>query len=107
MSYVAGAIAGLILGGVAGQLKNLFIWQRYLKKSASDEKEQGQIGGLYARAMISYFVNILTLAAAFFLRNIVPFNWVAFLIGTAAALSGMNKILTLKQKKAGKEVGGL
>lgn len=97
MSYGIGAIAGLILGGIIGQLKNLFIWQRYLRKS--DAAGADSAGGVYGRAMVSYFVNILTLAAVFFCRNIVPFSGIAFLIGTAVALTVMNKVLAIQQKK--------
>ena len=30
VSYAIGILAGLLLGGIVGQLKNLFIWKRYL-----------------------------------------------------------------------------
>ena len=66
MEYALGAVAGLIFGGLIGQLKNLFIWKKYPRESASSGAEANTVGGLYARAGISYFVNILTLAAAFF-----------------------------------------
>ena len=99
LTYVIGALAGLIAGGTIGYLKNLFIWQRYLKESESAGADPRSIGGLYARAFISYSVNILTLAAAFFARNILPFDGIAFLIGTAAALAIMNKVLAVRQKK--------
>lgn len=99
MTYVVGAIAGLIVGGAIGYLKNLFIWQRYLKESESAAFDPGSIGGVYARAFISYSVNILTLVAVFFARNVVPFDGIAFLIGTAAALAIMNKVLAVRQKK--------
>lgn len=99
MEYALGAVAGLIFGGLIGQLKNLFIWKKYLRESASSSPEANRVGGLYARAGISYFVNILTLAAAFFLRNAVPFHGLAFLIGTAVALTVMNKALALGYKR--------
>ena len=99
MTYVIGAIAGLILGGAVGYLKNLFLWQRYLQESEKKTAEEEKVGGLYARALISYAVNILTLLLAFVVRNIVPFDEAAFLIGTAIALVVMNKILAAGQKK--------
>lgn len=99
MSYALGFIAGLALGGIAGQLKNLFLWRRYLQKSASKTAGPEGVGGLYGRALISYFVNILVLTAAFLLRNTFPFNGIAFLIGTAVALATMNKVLSLQQKR--------
>ena len=57
------------------------------------------MNGAYIRSMISFGVNVLTLAAAFFLRDVVPFHGIAFLIGTAAGLSVMNKVLSVQQKK--------
>lgn len=105
MTYVVGVLAGVLAGGAVGYLKNLFIWQRYLKKSESYETGSESIGGLYTRAFISYTVNILTLAAAFFVRNILPFSGIAFLIGTAIALAAMNKILAVRQKRPGYDRG--
>lgn len=99
MDYAIGAIAGLVFGGVIGQLKNSFIWQKYIRESASDKAGPNEVGGLYTRLFISYAINILTLAIAFFARNVVPFNGIAFLIGTAIALASMNKVLALSHKK--------
>lgn len=97
LTYVIGAIAGLVFGGIIGLLKNLFIWRKYI-----DDKDgtAGQSGAatIYGRAMISYFANIAALAAAFFMRGIVPFDGIAFLIGTAAALAILNHMWMLKQK---------
>lgn len=100
MSYAVGAIAGILLGGVAGQLKNFLIWKKYLNKGASENTGQNDsMASLYSRAFVSYSVNILVLAIAFFARNLFPFNGIAFLIGTAIGLSIMNKALALGQKK--------
>ncbi len=99
MTYAMGAIAGLIFGGIAGFLKDLLIWQKYLKAQAAENSGTNSLGELYGRAFISYAVNILVLAAAFFMRNAVPFDGIAFLIGTAVALSVMNRVMALRQKK--------
>lgn len=99
MTYAVGAIAGLIFGGIAGQLKNILIWQKYLKKSASENNGMDSLRALYARSLISYAANVLVLAAAFLVRNAVPFDGIAFLIATAVALTIMNKVLALGQKK--------
>ncbi len=99
MTYVIGAVAGLIFGGIVGSLKSLVIWRKY--GCSSDEYDNaGQASGnsIYARAMISYFVNILTLLAAFLVRNIVPWNGIAFLIATALTLAIMNHVWALRQK---------
>ena len=99
MTYITGAAAGLVFGGIIGLLKNIFIWQRYLQKSASSNCQETGAGDVYIRAMVSYFVNILTLVIAFFIRNVLPFDGIAFLIGTAAALVIMNKMRAFRQKK--------
>lgn len=109
MTYAAGAIVGLIFGGVIGKLKNLLIWKKYLQRDPSEAAGLGEMGNLYGRALISNAVNIAALAAAFFLRNVVPFDGIAFLVGTAVALSVMNRFLSIRQKKSentGKEACG-
>lgn len=98
LTYVFGSIAGLIIGGLAGYLKNRFLWRKYTAESSSSDP--GQVGGIYARSMISSAVNIATLALVFLVRDIVPFSETAFLIGTAAGLVAMNKVLVFRQKKA-------
>lgn len=98
MTYVIGAVAGLIFGGIIGTLKSLVIWQKYGKSSGDYDYGQTSGNSIYARAMISYFVNILTLLAAFLVRDIVPWNGIAFLIATALTLAGMNHVWALRQK---------
>ena len=99
MKMVIGIIAGLASGCLVGYLKNCIIWLGYLKKSNNENSADTGVSGVYIRSMISYGVNILTLAAALFLRDVVPFHGIAFLIGTAAGLSVMNKVLSVQQKK--------
>lgn len=60
-----------------------------------------EAGSIYAKAMISYAVNIITLIGVFLLRNVVPFDGTAFLIGTAVALAVINRVLAMKQQKNG------
>lgn len=95
MTYVFGAIAGLVFGGIAGALKNRFIWGSYLYNEGTSDSA----GGLYGRMLASNIVNFITLIIVFFLRNIVPFDGIAFLIATAVALTVMNKVLSAGQKK--------
>lgn len=108
MTYVLGAVVGLVFGGIVGSLKSLFIWHSYEKKESSDYADQTNGNSIYARALISYFVNILTLLVAFLVRNIVPFDGIAFLIATASALAVMNHVWALRHKSSdnnnGKEV---
>ncbi len=100
MDYLTGALAGLVFGGAVGYLKNYFIWQRYLKKADSDSMSVYKAGSIYAKAMISHGVNDITLIGAFLLRNVVPFDGMAFLIGTAVALAVINQVLAIKQQKS-------
>ncbi|MBP3384425.1 MAG: hypothetical protein J6M22_03065 [Firmicutes bacterium] len=100
MTYIIGAVAGLVFGGIIGSLKSLFIWKKYGEEDASGYGYQAGGNSIYARAMISYFVNILTLLAVFLVRNIVPFDGIAFLIATALTLALMNHVWALRQKKA-------
>lgn len=99
MTYVIGAVAGLVFGGIVGTLKSLFIWRKYSNVKDPNE-DPASANSIYARAMISYFVNILTLLVAFFVRNIVPFDGIAFLIATALTLAIMNHVWAIKQKSA-------
>ena len=99
MTYALGVIAGLVFGGIMGQLKNLFIWRRYLRESASEHAGPENLGSLYTRSFISYAVNLLVLAAAFFSRDILPFNGIAFLVVTALELATINKVLAFEQKR--------
>ena len=99
MNIVIGAIAGLAAGCIIGWLKNSLIWMKYLKKTNSENPAEAGVNGAYIRSMISFAVNIITLAVAFFLRDVVPFHGIAFLIGTAAGLSVMNRFLSVQQKR--------
>ena len=98
MTYVIGAIAGLVLGGIVGALKNRYIWGSYLRRE-NDDAAAGEAGALYSRMLISNLTNLATLLIVFFLRNIVPFDGIAFLIGAAVALTIMNRALSMGQKK--------
>ena len=99
MTYIMGAVAGLAFGGIIGSLKSLVIWQKYEKGAGYESAGQTSGNSIYARAMISYFVNIVTLLVAFLVRDIVPFDGIAFLIATALTLAIMNHVWALRQKK--------
>lgn len=99
MTYVIGAAAGLLFGGLAGYLKNRLIWKKYLQQSASDGMGNNDMASAYGRALLSYAINVAVLVIVFLVRNIVPFDGIACLIGAAVALSIMNKVLTVQQQK--------
>ena len=96
MTYVLGAILGIVLGGAAGYIKNRVIWVKYMNSETEPEKEADR---LYTRLLASNFTNIGILAAVFFTRNLQPFSAAAYLIGAALALALMNKAILLGQKK--------
>ena len=98
MNYIIGAACGIAFGGIIGALKGLFIWHKYEKRGYESDPDPANAAGIYARAMISYFVNIATLLVAFLVRNIVPFDGIAFLIATALTLAIMNHAWAIKQK---------
>ena len=100
MTYVIGAIAGLAFGGIVGHLKNRLVWKKYLQQSASDGMGENEMTSVYGRAFLSYAINVAVLVIAFLVRNIVPFDGIACLVGAAVALSVMNKVLTVQQQKA-------
>lgn len=101
MTYVIGCLAGLILGGAVGYLKNLLLWKKYFREEGSADADANGVGDIYMRSLISFGVNVATLALAFFIRDFMPFNGVALLLGTAAGLVVMNKVLALGGKKRG------
>lgn len=98
---IAGAIAGAAYGIVVGYIKYAAIWKKTLK---SDNKIS--MGVLYRHLGLSYAVNILTLLFVFLMRNHIPWNFAAVLIGTAVMLSlagklaPMNEIMSHVEEKA-------
>ena len=96
VTYVIGAVVGLLFGGVIGLLKNRFIWGEYLRRD--DDTSAGEATALYGRMLASNAVNVVTLLAAFLLRNVLPLDGIAFLVGTAVALTIMNRVLTKGQR---------
>ncbi|MBQ2064018.1 MAG: hypothetical protein II682_05675 [Firmicutes bacterium] len=93
MEYVIGAIAGLIFGGIVAFLKGRFLWKKGFE---SDTPEQ--LGGVMARSAISFFINVVTLAVVFLARDLVPFHWIACLLGAALAMSVLNPLFIARYK---------
>ena len=84
---VAGAIIGLIYGGLIGLIKYVCLWKNVIKT----EKEL-TMGVLYIRMGIGYAVNILTLLLVFLIRNAIPLNFMATLLAAAVGLSLAGKL---------------
>lgn len=94
MEYVVGALAGILYGGLVGVCKYFFLWRGIL--SAKDD-DTITMKKMYLRMFISYAVNIVTLFATYFVRNLIPFDFVAFAIATALALSLAGKAFSLQK----------
>lgn len=94
MEYLVGALAGILLGGTVGVCKYFFLWRGILSNKEDDTITMKK---MYLRMFISYIVNIITLLITYFLRNIIPFDFVAFAIATAASLSIAGKFFSLQK----------
>lgn len=100
MEYVIGAIVGILYGGLAGLLKYIFLWKKLIAQSADNLKMEA----VTARLFISYFVNALTLLIVFLIRNKIPLDFTALIIGTAFALVVSGKFFSVQKllSKTGK-----
>lgn len=90
MTYVIGAAAGLVYGGLFGLLKH---WVRVGGKTQDTTKR------LYIYMSVAMLINIVALLSVYFLRNIWPWSFTAMLIATAVALSITGKLSALREQK--------
>ena len=94
MDYIWGVLAGLVFGGLAGIIKYFALWHRTLN---APEDRGIKPSSVYTKMIISNVVNVAVLAAVFFLRAYMPFDYVAALIGTAVGLSLAGKLAPMKK----------
>jgi hypothetical protein len=92
LEYVVGALAGILYGGLVGLCKYFFIWRPILSPK---KDETVTMKKMYLGMFISYAVNVITLLITYFLRDIIPFDFVAFAIATAVALSVAGKAFSI------------
>lgn len=97
MEYVIGALTGLLTGGLLGYVKNRLIWSRYIKKS-NENGYSNESAQVYGRLLASNALNIVILVIVFLMRDIVPVEWVSFLLGAATGLVAMNFITAGSRK---------
>ncbi len=93
MTYVYGALAGLLWGAL-GAFVNLKINQAALKKNNNT--------ALLAANVARLGVDLVVLGAVYLLRKVLPFSFEAAIIAAAIALSILNIVfsfLILKPKK--------
>lgn len=97
LEYVWGALAGLAFGGLAGVIKYFALWRSTIN---SPEDSSIAPSSVYTRMIISNIVNVAVLAAVFALRNHIPFDYVAALLGAAAGLSLAGKLAPMTKVTA-------
>ena len=85
MSYVFGALAGLVWGALAALL-NWAISRAALKKNTG--------GAMMGANVARLAVDLVALGAVFLLRKWLPFSFEAAIIATAVALSLLNIVFT-------------
>ena len=94
MEYVVGAFAGIVYGGLVGVCKYFFLWRGIFLPRGDSPITMKR---MYLCMFLSYTINIITLLVAYFIRNIIPFDFVAFAIATAVALSAAGKVFSLQK----------
>ena len=87
MTYVFGALAGLVWGFLAALL-NAFVTKKALEKKNTN--------AIMAANLIHMLVDVAALAVVFLLRNLPWMNFAAAIVATAAALSITTIVFTYK-----------
>ena len=87
MEYVIGVLVGLAFGALAGYIKYLLLWRGLVK--TEDDVDGTK---LVSRMLISNLANVLILLIVFLVRNVMPFEFVSTILGTAIGLSVVIKI---------------
>lgn len=90
--YLTGAIAGAAYGIVIGYIKSTVLWKKVLKS-----EKKISTGALYLRLGVSYTINVLTLLFVFLMRDEMPWNFPATLLGAAVTLSLAGKLAPISQ----------
>ncbi|MHC1721917.1 MAG: hypothetical protein AB9836_01795 [Aminipila sp.] len=93
MEYVLGAVVGIIYGGLAGFLKYIFLWRKLVKETDNTIK----MTAVTTRLTISYMVNAGILLITFLIRDMVPFDFVALITGTAFSLVVAGKFFSIQK----------
>jgi len=92
LEYILGALAGIIYGGLVGFFKYFFLWKKLLRNDDTVTMKTVSV-----RLMASYAVNFITLIITYFVRNMIPFDFMAFAIATALALSLAGKVFSVQK----------
>ena len=91
LSYILGGLCGLAFGALIGVLKYATLWRPLLKKRRPITKNS-----IVGAEVISMAANVAALLTVFLLRNVMPFNFFVVIVGTAVALSVLNRLSPLR-----------
>jgi membrane protein YdbS with pleckstrin-like domain len=106
LEYFWGSLAGIAYGCLVGAFKYFILWRGVLNPKKEKPVTDKMV---YIRMMISFVINFITLIVTYFVRNIIPFDFVAFAVTTALALSfsgrffPISKILSQKNYTYGRQ----
>ncbi len=95
--WIAGLLAGFIYGSVVSILKYSILWRSVLV----GKKPLNSTGAVMWRYGVSVLVDIATLTVVFLLRQALPWEYLAGLVGTAVALVIGSRVIPLKMQKDG------
>lgn len=98
MSHLIGVVVGVVLGCGVGVIKNVFVWDGYLRKQKENRDSVKEQRSIMKRSIVSYFVCLGILLVIYLLRNVLPFDWIWCLVATGISISLMNIALALRQK---------
>lgn len=91
MTYVIGAVCGLVFGAAAGMLKYILLWRPLQRGTRPCDQKH-----LLVTQGVSMAVNVAVLFSVYFLRHILPFSFEATLIAAAVGLSLMGRLSPLR-----------
>lgn len=101
IKIAVGVMVGLIFGSLAAFL-NYRISKHYIEKNRNSGGREGMLSVMGVN-FVRMLVNVVTLAAVFFLRNILPWPFTAVVIGTALGLSAVSALLILHLSRSNKQ----
>ncbi|MBR0162731.1 MAG: hypothetical protein IJQ02_15835 [Oscillospiraceae bacterium] len=97
MQYVVGAVLGLVWGALLAWV-NSRINKRAVQKNSSN--------AVMAASLLRTLIDLLGLGAVFLLRKVLPFNFEATIVGTAASLGLLTVYFAFRLSKPEKKEQG-
>ena len=95
MKYVIGAVTGLLWGALVAWLNS-----RINKKAIEKNSTKAMLTASFLRTAI----DVAALAAVFLLRNVLPGNFEATIVGTAASLGMLTVYFAYRLSKPEKKI---